>query len=75
MELWFPSWVVFNILIIALLFTPTNGIHHKENHKSTESRIVNEEDKLKMQNLKNSTMAERNQLGKSLVRIIVLWLL
>ncbi|WJX13223.1 pectate lyase [Trifolium repens] len=38
MELRFPSHFVFTILIIALLFALTNGIHHNENHKSTESR-------------------------------------
>ncbi|KAK2360709.1 Pectin lyase superfamily protein [Trifolium repens] len=58
MELRFPSQFVFSILVIALLFALTNGIHHNENHNSTESRIVNGEEKLKMQSLKNSSMAE-----------------
>ncbi|GAU21822.1 hypothetical protein TSUD_176680 [Trifolium subterraneum] len=58
MELRFSSQFVFSILVIALLFAFTNGIHHNENHKSTESRIVNDEKKLKMQSLKNSSMAE-----------------
>ncbi|CAJ2670299.1 unnamed protein product [Trifolium pratense] len=59
MELRFSSLFVFSILVIALLFAFTNGINHNENHKSTESRIVNEEEKFKMQSLKNSSMAER----------------
>ncbi|KAK2358242.1 hypothetical protein QL285_095445 [Trifolium repens] len=48
----------------------TNEIHHKDNHKSTESRIVNEEDKLKMQSLKNSSMAERigNRIEREMIR-------
>jgi hypothetical protein len=36
---------------------------------SNVDRIVNEEDKLKMQNLKNSTMAERLVLFISLLQL------
>lgn len=52
MELRFSSHFIFTILAIALLFAFTNAID------SNESRVVNGEEKLKMQSLNNSSMAE-----------------
>ncbi|CAL5192044.1 unnamed protein product [Lathyrus oleraceus] len=54
MELRFVSQFVFSILVIALLFSLnlTNAIDHNE------SSVVDGEEKLQMQSLKNSSMAE-----------------
>ncbi|XP_004515610.1 probable pectate lyase 8 [Cicer arietinum] len=53
MELRFPTQFVFTFLVMTLLLASTNAIDHNE------SSVVDGEEKLKMQSLKNSSMAER----------------
>ncbi|KHN15223.1 hypothetical protein glysoja_042497 [Glycine soja] len=57
-----PKLFTLSILLAALVLASANAVSGNEmqKHEATESRDVVEEEKLQVQSLKNSSMAERS---------------
>ncbi|XP_020229040.1 probable pectate lyase 8 [Cajanus cajan] len=60
MKTLFPNFFTLTILLLALLSARVNAVNDSE-HKLTESRDVVEDEMLRVESLKNSSMAERSR--------------